>query len=162
MSCPGSPPGVASFAGFGRAVADFAEAARRLFVHPDGNAIGFIATVSTAGRPHLCPVCPIFCGEHLYLSAGGHTPKVEDLRDNGEYVLHAFLGENDEEVQLAGRAREVLDHAERSAVHRAIPFAAFDRSDPVFRFDIERAFWVFWERVGQPDTRPIRKRWRED
>jgi hypothetical protein len=74
-------------------------------------------------------------------------------------VLHAFLGANDEEFQVAGRAAEVLDETQRSAVHAAIPFAAFQRADPVFRLDVERALWVYWERVGQPDTRAVRRRW---
>jgi hypothetical protein len=138
---------------------EFGEAGRRLLIGSDGVAIGFIASVSAGGVPHLSPVCPIFCGEHLYLSAGAHTAKVADLRDPGRYVLHALLAASDEELQVAGRATEVVDPAERSAVHEAILFAAFKRSDPIFRLSIERALWVFWERVGQPDTRPVRRRW---
>jgi hypothetical protein len=148
-----------SFAAFEAEAPDFAATARRLLVGADGVAIGFLATVSARGRPHLSPVCPIFCGEDLYLSTGAHTPKAGDLRATGAFVLHAFLGKNDEELQLAGRASEVLDAGERARVHAAIPFAAFDRSDPIFRLGIERALWVFWERVGQPDTRAVRRRW---
>jgi len=47
----------------------------------------------------------------------------------------------------------------RSAVHAAIPFAAFSTTDPIFRFFIVRALWVCWERAGQPDTKAIRRRW---
>jgi hypothetical protein len=107
-------------------------------------------------------VCPIFSGAHLYISAGSRTPKVRDLRSNGAFVLHAFLGENDEEFQVAGSCAEVEDLHERSQVHQAIPFPAFDRSDPIFRLVMERALWVYWERVGQADTKPVRRRWRED
>ena len=60
---------------------------------------------------------------------------------------------------MRGRATEVQGGDERGAVHDAIPFAAFDRSDPIFRFSIEHALWVFWERAGQPDTRAVRRRW---
>ena len=148
-----------SFAAFEAAAPDFAAAARRLFVGADGVAIGFLATVSARGLPHLSPVCPIFCGEGLYLSAGAHTPKANDLHASGAWVLHAFLAANDEELQLAGRAVEVGDAGERAAVHAAIPFKAFQKSDPIFRLELERALWVFWERVGQPDTRPVRRRW---
>jgi hypothetical protein len=109
--------------------------------------------------PHLSPVCPIFCGADLYLSAGTHTPKAGDLRGSGRYVLHAFLGANDEEFQVAGRALEVDDPAERAAVHAAIPFAAFKVNDPIVRLSIDRALWVYWERVGKPDTSPVRRRW---
>jgi hypothetical protein len=149
----------ASFAAFAAAAPDFASAARRLFVGADGVAIGFLATASAAARPHLAPVCPVFCGDELYLVAVAHSPKAVDLRENGAYVLHAFVGANDEELQLAGCAREVESAEERAAVHAAIPFASFGRSDPIFRLPIERALWVYWERAGQPDTKAVRRRW---
>ena len=57
----------------------------------DGIAIGFLASVSARATPHLSPVCPIFWGADLYVSAGAHTPKAGDLRAPGRYVLHAFL-----------------------------------------------------------------------
>lgn len=148
-----------SFAAFAAAAPDLAAAARRLLVGADGVAIGFLATVGAAGRPHLGPVCPVFCGDDLFVVATAKTPKVSDLRSNGAFVLHAFLGANDEELQLAGTAEEVEDVAARAAVHEAIPFASFIRSDPIFRLRVERALQVFWERVGEPDTRPVRRRW---
>jgi len=150
---------VASWAELEASAPDFAAAGRRLLVGPDGVAIGFLACVSARGLPHLAPVCPIFCGEQLYVSTGAHTPKAADLRATGVYVLHAFLGANDEEFQIAGRALEVTDPAARASVFAAIPFAAFQRSDPVFRLAIDRALWVHWERVGQPDTKAVRRRW---
>jgi hypothetical protein len=148
-----------SWSEFERAAPDFAEAARRLFVGADGIAIGFLATVGPPAIPRIAPVCPIFCGDDLYLSAGIQTPKVADLRRNDAYALHAFLGDNDEELQLSGRATEVLDSTERSGVHEAIPFAASSHADPIFRLSIEWALWVYWERVGRPDTKAIRRRW---
>lgn len=148
-----------SLAAFAAAVPEFAAAARRLFVGADGVAIGFLATVSASARPHLAPVCPVFCGDELYLVAAAHSPKASDLRANGAFVLHAFLGANDEELQLAGRAHEVEEPAERAAVHAAIPFASFQRSDPIFRLGLERALWVHWECPGQPDTKAVRRRW---
>jgi Pyridoxamine 5'-phosphate oxidase len=149
-----------SWTEFARAAPDVADAVRRRFVGLDGVAIGFLATVSARGEPRLAPVCPIFCGEHLYISAGGHTPKVAELRNQPAYALHAFLGKNDEEIQVGGSAAEVLDPVERVAVHRAIPFKAFNTADPIFRLTIDRALWVHWERVGEPTTKPIRRRWK--
>lgn len=148
-----------NWAGFEDRAPGLAAAGRRLLVGSDGVAIGFLATATPDGTPHLSPVCPVFCGDELYLSAGRRTPKVRDLQRGGAYVLHAFLGENDEELQVAGRAVQVEDAAELRAVHQAIPFAAFDTADPVFRLSIERALHVFWERAGQPDTRAVRRRW---
>lgn len=148
-----------SFTAFAAAAPDFAAAARRLFVGADGVAIGFLATARAEGRPHLAPVCPVFCGDDLYVVAVARSPKAADLRANGAFALHAFLGANDEELQLAGAAAEVTHAEERAAVHAAIPFASFDRADPVLRLGIERALWVYWERPGQPDTKAVRRRW---
>jgi hypothetical protein len=151
---------VSGFAAFEAAAPDFAAAARRLLVGADGVAIGFLATLAESGLPHLSPVCPVFCGDELFLVAGAATPKTADLRATGAFVLHALLGANDEELQLAGHGVEVEDTRQRAAVHAAIPYAAFRRSDPIFRLDVERALWVFWERAGQPDTKAVRRRWR--
>jgi len=148
-----------SWAEFERQAPELAAAGRRRLVGSDGAAIGFLATCSPSGGPRIAPVCPIYCGDHLYLSAVGATPKARDLRENGRFTLHAFLGANDEEFQIAGEAAEVLDPRERSDVHAAIPFASFERDDPVFRLAFSRALWAFWERVGQPDTRPVRRCW---
>jgi hypothetical protein len=149
----------ASFTAFAAAAPELASAARRLFAGADGVAIGFLATASPAARPHLAPVCPVFCGDDLYVVAVARSPKAADLRENGAYVLHAFLGANDEELQLAGRAHEVESAEERTDVHAAIPFASFGRTDPIFRLDVERALWVYWQRAGQPDTKAVRRRW---
>ena len=104
-------------------------------------------------------MCPVFCGDGLYLCATARSPKVRDLREAGSYALHAFLGDDDEEFQVAGDAREVDSASERGAVHEAIPFPAFDRDDPLFRLSIGRALWVCWERAGEADTRAIRRSW---
>jgi len=151
---------MSSWTEFAKAAPDLADAARRRLVGSDGVAIGYLATVSARCEPRLAPVCPIFCGDHLYISAVGHTPKVNDLRNRRAYALHAFLGENDEETQVSGIATEVLDLAERAAVHFAIPFNAFRTTDPIFRLTVDRAIWVYWERVGEPSTKPIRRRWK--
>ena len=150
-----------TWAGFAQAAPDFAEAGRRLLVGSDGVAIGFLATASDSSSPHLSPVCPIFCAGELYLSATAASPKVADLASGGHWVLHAFLGEGDEEFQVAGRAVAVADESERAAVHAAIPFPAYEAADPIFRLDVERSLWVYWERVGQPDTKAVRRRWSE-
>ena len=148
-----------SWVEFERLAPDFGEGARRLLVGSDGVAIAFLATVTQASAPRLAPFCPIFCGDHVYLSAGARTPKVRDLRTKKVYAIHAFLGKNDEEFQFSGASSEVTDARERAAVHEAIPFAAFDKRDPIFRLIVERVLWVHWERVGQPDTRAVRKHW---
>jgi hypothetical protein len=139
--------------------ASFEAAARRLLVGADGVAIDVGATVSARGRPHLAPVCPVFCDANLIVVASARSPRTADLRTNTAFVLHAFLGQSDEEFQLAGRTVEIESPPERAAVHAAIPFASFQPTDPIFRLDVERALWVYWERAGQPDTKAVRRRW---
>jgi hypothetical protein len=149
-----------SWGAFEVAAPEFASAGRRLWVGDDGAAIGFLSSVSVEGTPHLSPVCPIFAESGLYLSAVGRTPKRSDLLGDGRFVLHAFLGENDEEFQVAGAARLVAEAEERASVHRAIPFPSFDAEDPIFELAISRCLWCWWEDVGQPSTRPIRRQWK--
>jgi len=136
-----------------------AGAGRRLLVGADGVAIAFLATASRGGIPHVAPVCPIFCKERLFLSAPVSTPKARDLRENPRYALHAFLGANDEEFQLQGTVAELESALERAEVLGAIEFGSFDSKHPIFEFSISRALWVVWERVGQPDTRAVRRSW---
>ena len=150
---------MSSWTEFAESAPDFAAAGKRLLVGEDGVAIAFLGTAQPAGILHLAPVCPVFCGPELYLSAAAKSPKVRDLRTDGRYALHAFLGPNDEEFQLRGTATATVDAAERARVHEAIPFPSFERDDPIFRFAINSVLWAFWERVGQPDTQVVRRRW---
>jgi hypothetical protein len=138
---------------------DLAAAGRRLLSEAGGAAVAFLATVARDGRPRLAPFCPIFSGEDLYICAGARTPKRFDLENDGRYVLHASLGESDEEFQLAGRAERVDDAALRARVHSDIAFQ-FDSADPIFLLGIERCLWGYWENAGRPETRAIRRRWR--
>ena len=147
-----------NWAEFAREAADFAAAGTRLLALHDDIAIGFLATVHRA--LHLAPVCPVFCGPGVYLSVGKTTPKRRDLDRDGRYVLHAFLAANDEEFRIAGRAQLVAEPDERARVHQAIRFGAFDRSDPIYRLDIESSMWGYWENAGHPGTYPVRRHWR--
>jgi hypothetical protein len=148
---------VATWAQFEKEAPDLAIAGRRLF-GCDGIGLGYLATVAADGRPRMAPVCPILTTGSLYLSASASTPKCSDLTRDGRYVLHASLGPSDEEFQVSGRAGLVIDSEERRAVHSAIKFV-FREEDPVFVLHIERCFWRIWENAGQPNMRPLRKRW---
>ncbi len=141
---------------------EIAESGRRLLIGSDGVAIGFLATASDSGTPHLAPVCPVFCDGRLYLSAVTATPKVHDLRRNPRYSLHSFLGANDEEFQVRGLATEIESPSEREAVLSAIEFGSFDASHPIFHLAIARARWAYWEHAGEPNTRAVRRGWSAD
>ena len=58
---------------------------------------------------------------------------------------------------MSGMAAPVTDAAERDSVHVAITFQ-FERADPIFSLDVDRCFWGYWEKVGQPGTYPVKER----
>ena len=74
---------------------------RRLF--GGESAIGFLSTGARNARPRIAPVSPIFALHDLYLSIEKDTPKRFDLLNDGRYMLHAFLGKDDEEFQVPGK-----------------------------------------------------------
>ena len=146
-----------SWGEFELAAPRYAIAARRLFVGPDGTAIGFLVTTSTVGRTHLTPAYPIFAGPDLYLSTETVTPSVRDLRDNPRYALHAFLGLGGEAFQLQGSVAEATAVAEREAAQKAIRFGYLDSNHPVFRLSIGSAHWVFWDKPGRLGGKAVRR-----
>jgi hypothetical protein len=148
---------VTSWARFAREAPELAAAGRRLL---EAHGIAFLATRSKDGAPRIAPVCPIFAGEDLALSVAAGSPKHFDLANDGRYALHAVLGASDEEFQIGGRARLVEDAAGRAAVHAAIAFQ-YKAEHPVFLLDVERCLWGYWEKAGQPGTRPVRRSWSE-
>jgi hypothetical protein len=141
--------GAASWRDFESAAPELAEVGARLLHHPNRGEVGILATVDASGRPRVAPVCPIFCGDGVYLSVGAHTPKLGDLRRTGRYALHAQVGADDLEFQISGVAREVTDAAEHERVVAAIPFPSYNPHDPVFELEIERALVVTWPEGGE-------------
>ncbi len=124
--------------------------------------IGYLATVRKDGAPRVHPVCPVLAGDHIYLAIGPQSPKLTDLRRDGRYMLHAAPGPDDAEFNIRGRATEANDASTHAQVEQAASAVGLNvkRQVVIFRLDIEQAATTYWENVGQPNTRPIRKRWR--
>ncbi len=158
---------MASWGEFAKAEPDLAAVGTALFLGRDAPrdppwlGIGLVATLRADGGPRLAPVCPIAVEDRLLLAAVG--PKVRDLERDGRYVLHAFLGRDDAEFALRGRAARNDDPRLRAAATLATAGTGMlvdaDR-ETIFELDIERADAAVWEKVGKPGTHPIRKRWR--
>ena len=74
----------------------------------------------------MAPVCPIFLDPGMYLLLARGTPKYAHLARDPHYVLHAMVGADDLEFQIAGRCRFVGDEDERQRVLGAITFPDFD------------------------------------
>jgi hypothetical protein len=139
---------------------DWADAAERLRLQPiaDKDGIGFLATVSKKGRPRMAPVCPVYATGNLWLSVAGQTVKSFDLNNDGRFVLHAFLGDSDEEFQISGQVRIVDSTEEKAEVQRAITFQN-NSDDMICELTLNRALWAYWINPGQPDTRVVRQTW---
>jgi hypothetical protein len=146
---------VAGWGAFAASAPSLATAGRRLL---DATGIAFLATVRRDGAPRLHPIVPIFSGDGLYVAVNSLSPKRHDLRRDNRYALHASLGPDDEEFALNGMTSEVSDPATREMIIAAASFTVHD-ADALFELRVARCLHTVWERVGQPDTQPVRQRW---
>ena len=65
---------------------------------------------------------------------------------------------DDEEFSIQGRVEHVTDTDVRSAIAAAAGHTIRE-TDQLFAFNISRCHWAIWENVGQPGTRPFRRKW---
>ena len=133
--------------------------------------LAFLTTVRKDGSPRIHPVCPFVVHGRLFIVTNPKSPKRHDLKRDGRYVLHMLPGENDAEFLIRGRARLVEDAETKAMVLAEGPEAGrqpdgallnLKPEELLFEYDIEEALSGHWENVGQPDTRPVRSKWRED
>ncbi len=153
---------MATWEEFEKAAPDLAAAGLRLFGR---YCIAFLATARKDGSPRVNPVCPIIAGGHLSVVTWPTAPKRYDLRRDNRYMLHALPGDEDEEFSIRGRSREANDPETRAAVIVAaaagvMPSGVRD-DDIIITLEIEQADHATWENWQQPNTRAIRKRWRQ-
>lgn len=140
---------------FAQAAPDLAAVGERLI---DGEHLAWLATLRRSGAPRLHPISPIFGAGRIAVFVNENSPKRHDLLTDGRYMLHAPLGPDDEEFSIEGRAEFIppgtlWDQIAAAAGHTIRP------TDLLFAFQISRCRWAVWENVGQPNTRPIRRRW---
>ena len=128
-------------------------------------ALAFLATVRPSGGPRVHPFCPILAADRLFAAIPASSPKGNDLRRDGRYMVHALPGPNDAEFSVRGTARELTDPITRALVEDAVAESGVGgmsesvRADPIFELDIERVDAAQWEKVGQPGTYAVRRRW---
>ena len=124
--------------------------------------LAFIATLRPDGSPHLSPVCPIVTEGRMFIAAV--PPKRQHLERDGRFVLHAFLGGNDAEFQIHGRARPVLHLPYIDAVKKAVEgtgmLADPESGERIFELSIDGAHDAVWVDVGKPGTYADRRTWR--
>jgi hypothetical protein len=127
--------------------------------------LAYLATTRKDGAPRVHPVCPVIAAGGLFVATAPTSPKRFDLLRDGRYVLHALPGKEEEEFLVRGRAHRVTDEPTRALVmdpaNRTTNADLNIRADEwLFEYDIEEAAATHWHNVGQPDTRPLREKWR--
>jgi hypothetical protein len=128
--------------------------------------ISYVATVRADGAPRLHPFCPILAGGRLFAAIPRSSPKGDDLRRDPRCVIHALPGPEDDELCIRARARDVSgDDAARALVVGIVTASGVGgmietaSNDALFEFDLERVDVARWLDIGQPGTRPVRRRW---
>lgn len=120
--------------------------------------LAYLATVRADGSPRVHPVCPFIVDGRLFVATPTKSPKAQDLIRDGRYVLHCLPGNDDAEFRLRGRARLLPDGTDREGVIERGPHYA-RTEDYIFEYDVDEAASAYWEKVGQPGTYPVRRRW---
>ncbi|MFP4513845.1 MAG: pyridoxamine 5'-phosphate oxidase family protein, partial [Acidimicrobiales bacterium] len=144
---------MSSWAEFEMGAPDLAAAARRLLAQ---HGLAYLGTVRPDGGPRVHPVAPVLTDAHLLVAIGDWSPKWRDLRRDPRCILHLLPGPADDEVVMGCRATE---RSELFEVASAAASHTIHADDHVIELEIDRFDHGWWERVGQPDTAPIRYRW---
>jgi hypothetical protein len=134
-----------------------AATARRLFWIP-GFGLGYLATVRPDGAPRIHPI-DIAIVDGRLVAFIVPSPKLEDLRRDGRYALHAPGSEAEtDEIMAAGRAvvRDD-DPALRAAAVAAMPFSPGE-DHVLVELCLDRVLWA--EYSTPPSWPPHYHRWR--
>jgi hypothetical protein len=113
----------------------------RLFRIP-GFGLGYLATIRKDGGPRIHPV-NVEIADGRLVTFIGRSPKLDDLRRDGRFALHAPGSEEEsDEAAITGRAIERNDDAAfRAAAVEAMPYAV--AADSVcFELALETALWA--------------------
>jgi hypothetical protein len=147
---------MATWAQFARAEPELAAYGWELLREEQGYA--YLASVTRRGAPRVHPVLPFIADGSLFVTVVASSPKVDDLRVNGHYMLHATVGDNDTEFAVRGRAFEVIDLTEGSLRERQELNVVDLHTDSVlFALDIDRVDAAIWD-----DGPPHRQTWRAE
>ncbi len=122
--------------------------------------VAYLATIRTDGAPRLHPVRPIVGDDHLFVFMEPTSPKGDDLRRDGRYVLHGPVTDPGSEPWelyefcVDGRAALVEDPAVRQVANAVTSFSR-DAHFILFELSVESAFSTVYGADGQP----VRRRW---
>lgn len=124
--------------------------------------VAYIGTTAKDGSARVHPFTPLIGGGRLLALIGKHTVKYANLLRDPRCAIHAWLGDNDEEFLILGRAVVSDDWATRmQAAIEARKIDMTSKNDVAFELFIERAHWAVWEGLGTPNIRRVAKSWPE-
>lgn len=148
---------MATWSEFATAAPRIAEQARRLFYRTEtGEAL--LVSVRGDDLPRIHPIYLAIMEDRL-VAFVTPSPKAVDLADDGRYALHNHQDPDaPDEVQLRGRAHEIVDPETRARFADAWYFSTTD-AYRLFEFEVERA--LLGER-GPDDWPPKYTPWQED
>lgn len=123
--------------------------------------IAYLATVRADGGPRVHPVTPAIIDGHVILTIVPATPKLDDLRRDGRYMLHSAPGPNSAEFMIRGRAIEITDPVAAEEFRRRSSAEAIitKSDDAVFELLIEQADSIVYEKAVSSGPRAVRYRW---
>jgi hypothetical protein len=122
--------------------------------------VAFLATVRRDGSPQVRPIMPLVAGDGLWALIVSKSSKHRDLLDDGRFALHMVpAGEENREVHIAGRARQVEDAGEVAAVAAAAG-RELHQFETLFELLPERATGTRWANWPTEQSWPSYVRWR--
>ena len=152
-----------SWGEFERAQPVLADAGRAL-LYQFGVGLAFLATVRRDGGPRVHPMCPLIHdgGLYAFIVPG---PKRDDLHRDGQYALHSFPCEDNEDAfYCTGRATVVDDPVVRRVLADVFVTERADGGVPVpapdhqlFQFSIETC--LLTRTTGHGDFAPQHTTW---
>jgi hypothetical protein len=121
--------------------------------------VAYLATIRPDGSPRLHPVRPVIGNGRLFIFMEPASPKGQDLRRDGRYVLHCTATGSEpwdlNEFSVDGRAAVVEDQVVRQIANSATAFPR-DEHFALFELGVKSAFSTMYGADGQP----VRKRWK--
>jgi len=125
-----------------------------------GVGVAYIATTAKDGSARIHPFTPLIGGGRLLAFIGKHTVKYHNLLRDPRCVIHAMLGDSDEEFMIIGRAVPSDDWAtSMQAAIEARKINMTSHNHVPFEFMIESVHWAVWEGLGTPEIHRLAERW---
>ena len=119
--------------------------------------IAYLATLKKDGSPRLHPVTPFIGDGMLFIFTEPSSPKIDDLRRDGRYVLHCSVGGDGPlvEVQVSGEAAIIHDPQVRLQAESIAASPVVIDSYVLFEFLVNHVLVVEYD-----EGKPLVRRWR--